>query len=44
MFFALAQRANILQALKSYTGECELSLLSRLFVGNVGQVTITYPS
>jgi len=44
MFFALAQCANISQALKSYTGECELSLLSRLFVGNVGQVTITYPS
>jgi len=41
---SLAQCANLSQALKSYTGECKLSLFSRLFVGNVGQVTITYPS
>ena len=32
MFFALAQCANLSQALKSYIGECELSLFSRLFV------------
>jgi len=32
MFFALAQCANLSQAVKSYIGECELSPFSRLFV------------
>jgi len=32
IFFALVQCANLSQALKSYIGECELSLFSRLFV------------
>ena len=32
MFFALAQCANLSQAVKSYVGECELSLFPRLFV------------
>jgi len=32
MFFALAQCANLSQALKSYIGECELPLFSLLFV------------